>query len=183
MDENVKEILTEGAKELAKESAKPFVSLLNPVCKAAGEGIGSLIDLVFFPVKALNDRAKVAQEKFKYKAANLLNDIPKEKIVEPQLNKFGPILEASKYYVEDEVLSDMFARLLASTCNSDTASMAHVAYVDVIKQLTPIEASIVKELYNNKNTRAAVTIKKEAKKVSKGGSITILKNYLPTKKV
>ena len=41
--------------------------------------------------------------------------IPPENIQEPPLKILGPALEASKYYIEEEELRSMFAKILSSS--------------------------------------------------------------------
>lgn len=59
---------------------------------------------------------------------------------EPELKILGPALEASKYYIEDEPLRIMFAKLIASSMDSSKEDIVHSSYVEIIKQLTPLDA-------------------------------------------
>lgn len=67
--------------------------------------------------------------------------IPPEYLQEPQLSVIGPALEASKYYIEEEDLRKMFARLIASSMNSSIASKVRTSFVESIKQMEPLDAS------------------------------------------
>lgn len=174
MDNETKEIALETTKVLAKEVAKPLSELLTPPCKAIGGGIASVFDIIFSPFKFLNSKIQISQENFKIKLSKKLNDIPESKLVEPELNKIGPILEASKFYVENDILSDMFANLLASACNTDTVNTSHISFVEIIKQLTPQEALLIKDLYENKNNYACANIKF----VKSDGINNLLVNYI-----
>lgn len=46
----------------------------------------------------------------------------------------------AKYYVDTEELSEMFSNLIAASMNSDKLNEDHPSYVDVIKQLSPLDA-------------------------------------------
>lgn len=174
MKEENNEVAIEAAKVLAKETSKPLNELLIPPCKVIGEGIASIFDIVFSPFKFLNSKIQIAQENFKVKLSKKLNDIPDSKLVEPELNKIGPILDASKFYVENDILSDMFANLLASSCNTDTINTSHVAFVEIIKQLTPQEALLIKELHEHKDNYACANIKF----IKSDGINNLLVNYI-----
>ena len=123
--------------EIAKE---PFSNLTNPATKTIGQRIGDVFDLIFTPVEMAKIYKDHAISKFKDRLAEKIAAIPEEKRVTPSINIIGPALEASKYYIEDEELRNMFAELIASAMNSDTNHMTHPSYVEIIKQLSPLDA-------------------------------------------
>lgn len=59
---------------------------------------------------------------------------------EPELKILGPALEASKYYIEDEYLRNMFAKLIAKSMDTSKDSYVQSSFVEIIKQLTPLDA-------------------------------------------
>lgn len=91
-------------------------------------------------------RNSLSKEKFKIKLKEKLGQISKDKIIEPKLSILGPALEASKYYIEEEEIQELFSNLIASSMNEDTAKYVHHSFVEVIKQLSPLDAKILKEL-------------------------------------
>lgn len=72
--------------------------------------------------------------------------IPPENIQEPPLKILGPALEASKYYIEEEELRSMFAKILASSFDDRKNSIIHPSFVEIIKQLDVTDARILQFL-------------------------------------
>ncbi|WP_196593415.1 DUF4393 domain-containing protein [Pectinatus sottacetonis] len=75
--------------------------------------------------------------------------IPRECIKkDTDISLIGPALEASKYYIENEIIRKMFAKIIAASYDSRKDGMVHHAYIEVIKQLNPLDASIFQYLRN-----------------------------------
>lgn len=72
--------------------------------------------------------------------------IPPENVQEPPLKILGPALEASKYYIEEEELRSMFAKILASSFDDRKNSIIHPSFVEIIKQLDVTDARILQFL-------------------------------------
>lgn len=72
--------------------------------------------------------------------------IPPENVQEPPLKILGPALEASKYYIEEEELRSMFAKILSSSFDSRKNSVIHPSFVEIIKQLDVTDARILQFL-------------------------------------
>jgi len=78
------------------------------------------------------------------KVAEKLSETPTEEIVEPKPHVAGPALEALRWTGHEDSLRDLYANLLAASMDMKTASMAHPSFVEIIKQLTPDEARLMK---------------------------------------
>lgn len=72
--------------------------------------------------------------------------IPPENVQEPPLKILGPALEASKYYIEEEELRSMFAKILSSSFDDRKNSIIHPSFVEIIKQLDVTDARILQFL-------------------------------------
>jgi len=66
--------------------------------------------------------------------------IPSEQIIEPPLHIIGPALDALEYTIGTEELQDMFVSLLASSFTRPQ----HPSFVEIIKQLSPLDAQVLK---------------------------------------
>lgn len=82
---------------------------------------------------------------------NKTQEIPEEFLKEPELHIVGPAIEASKYYIESELLREMFANLIASSIDSRKTNITHPSFVEVIKQLSPLDAQNLKSFGNRAN--------------------------------
>ena len=55
-----------------------------------------------------------------------------------------PALQALTYSLDDELIREMFANLLAADMNAETKKDAHPAFVELIKEMTPADARVLK---------------------------------------
>jgi len=78
--------------------------------------------------------------------AERLRGVPAEDIIEPNPRIAAPALQALTYSIGDETIREMFANLLAADMNAKTKSKAHPAFVEMIKELTPSDAHVLKLL-------------------------------------
>ncbi|HHE8876164.1 TPA: DUF4393 domain-containing protein [Haemophilus influenzae] len=100
-----------------------------------------------------------AYQKYKIKqAANLqkyanevksgIEKIPEENIQEPKMSVVGPALEASKFYIEEDEIRGMFAKLIASSMDKTQSINIHPSFVEIIKVLSPLDAQNLYSLYH-----------------------------------
>lgn len=94
----------------------------------------------------LKEKQALNVEKMRDETLNEATKILPENIQEPKLNILGPALEASKYYIEEEELRNMFAKLIASSMDKSKSSQVHPSFVEVIKQMSSKEAFLLKNL-------------------------------------
>lgn len=73
-----------------------------------------------------------------------LDGTPQENIITPPIEIAGPTIEALRYTDENSGVRELYANLLATSMNKETAYKAHPAYVGIITNLTPDEALILK---------------------------------------
>lgn len=133
------------------------VELLNklsgPVCEEAGNTLASAWTIAFGWIneyeKKLTIKRKFNIKKFEESICNELLSIPPENIVEPKLSTLGPALESSKYYFEEEDLRNMFAKLVASSMNSDKQPRIHPSFTQIIQNMSDIDAKFIKYLKDN----------------------------------
>ena len=67
------------------------------------------------------------------------------------MSVLGPALEASKYYIDDEELRLLFAKLVAASMDNSKNDTLQPAFVEIVKQMTPIDAENLTSLYNIKD--------------------------------
>lgn len=98
----------------------------------------------------ISNQAALLRAKNEIDVENLRNStlqqvatIPPENVQEPPLKIIGPALEASKYYIEEEELRSMFAKILASSFDNRKNSVIHPSFVEIIKQLDITDARIL----------------------------------------
>ena len=134
--EKTAEVITDDLKEMTK-----------PTAKSIGKNIGLLIDGIFGWAGTWGEIQKIKQnqyiKEFKEDLKTRLDDIDLEKIIEPKANIIGPALETAKYYYEESYYKEMFTKLIASNCNKDKSNDVHPAFIEIIKQLSPLDAKVL----------------------------------------
>lgn len=86
----------------------------------------------------LSETKKLLEEKLK--------DIPAENIITPPAYVAVPALQSIAYCMDDIQLRDMYAELLAHAMNSETVDNVHPTFVEIIKQMSPFDALVLKSL-------------------------------------
>lgn len=143
-DNKVKETI-EAVTGLVK-AVPVYEDALQPVAKQLGkslETVGRAVNVALLPLKGLVWSFEEIEKFFTPKLIHNLKDVPLEDIVPPKINVAGPAIEALRFTGHEESLSDMYANLLATAMDKNTADGAHPAFVEIIKQLTPDEAKLM----------------------------------------
>lgn len=130
---------------------KTVETALEKPATTIGDLINGIMLAIFTPLLKYNVRKEAEIQNYKQLILNEVSRIPKENLIEPPLNIIGPAIEASKFYIENDEIRGMFAKLIASSMNSETANMAHPAFIEVIKQLSPFDAHNLKLFSSKRN--------------------------------
>jgi len=131
------------------EAVPIYQDAVQPAAKEIGtalQTVAKTIHIVLAPVSALVWGYEQIKEFVSTKVAEKLKDVPPENIATPKPNIAGPALESLRYTGHEEMLRDMYANLLAASMDTRTATGAHPAFVETIRQLTPDEARLLRLL-------------------------------------
>lgn len=144
---------TKGLIEVGKALAEPIktatTNVLDKPTKELGEGIGDLFWMIFSPIHKARMVREIKIQAYVKEIESELAKIPADKTIEPPLNIIGPALEASKYYIENDEIRKMFAKLIASSANQDKEKAVHPSFIEIIKQFSPLDAQVLKTLFDN----------------------------------
>lgn len=131
---------------------KAITNLTEQPTKAIGSTVSDIWFLVFGGIGHLAEKRKlryaVELEKYNKELQETINEIPKERKVEPDIQIVAPALEASKYCVEKEELRKMFVNLIASSMDSDKVTNVHPIFTDIISKLSSTDALLFKAIAN-----------------------------------
>ena len=127
----------------------------NPQVKEAASNLGQTavtltktINNVLVPLAAINfafDKARIYfSGKFQQEIAAKAEAIPVEHIVEPKASIAGPTLQGLAFTHEEPNLKEMYLNLLATAMDGRAATLAHPAFVEIIKQLDSEDARLVR---------------------------------------
>jgi len=138
--------------EIAQEALKVpgllveiYGDLAKPGVRQAGKALESIIGLgntILWPIAWANERSRIYLERNLELYRQRLSEIPEEKIVAVAPEIGVPIAEKLSY-VADARLSELYVTLLAKASASDTVSVAHPSFVNVINNLSPDEAQLL----------------------------------------
>lgn len=130
----------------------------STVTKVAGTATSTLTALWFVTFGWLDHYADKVRIK---RAANLkeyqtlvnkeISKILPEHLMEPRVSILGPAIQSSEFYFEEEHYREMFAKLIASSMDSSKQNSAHTSFVDIIKQLSPVDATLFSAISLNRD--------------------------------
>jgi len=147
MNECEVEVVKEVAKKAAEFGKEIALDLAKPSAKSIGENLGLMFDGLLGWIGCWGEKQKIKHqidvEDFKNKTMAKILAIPQENLIEPKMYIVGPVLEATKYTYEEEYFRDMFSNLLAAACDKNSAKHVHPSFIEVIKQLSPIDAKLI----------------------------------------
>jgi hypothetical protein len=149
MGEDDKIVKTVEAVEGLVKAVPIYNDAIQPAAKQIGEVFETLaktIKVAILPLKAIAwgyDRiGDFLQQKLTQKLAN----VPLDRIKTPSFIVAGPIIEGLQFTSEEETLRELYANLLVTSMDSKTAHNAHPGFVQIIKNMSPDEARIIKFL-------------------------------------
>ncbi|GAB6170893.1 Abi-alpha family protein [Paradesulfitobacterium aromaticivorans] len=128
------------------EAVPVYEDLLHPAAQELGKGLQTVaktINVVLAPVAALIWGYEQIKAYIQPALEKRLKNVPPEQIIPPDPAVAGPALEALRFTGYKEDLRELYANLLATSMDVETALKAHPAFVEILKQLSPDEARIL----------------------------------------
>lgn len=130
---------------------KIYNDTLQPAAKEVGKTLGNVVRAALLPVSGIVwtiDQAaewviKSVTERMEQKR------ITKDRIISPRPDVLGAVLVGLQTAGSEPKLREMFTRLLTTSMDSMNVQNSHPAFAEIIRQLTPDEAKILKVLGNS----------------------------------
>lgn len=122
--------------DLAHPTAKSVGNTISLIPRTIGVWLGKWEKWVINGEESIRLTAEAVREK--------AEKIPEEKLTEPEPYVAIPAVQQLSYCYDSEELRGMYANLLVSSMNLDKKNSVHPAFIDIIKQLTPDEAKLLK---------------------------------------
>lgn len=136
MDTTAITILTAGATTLLTKGAEAPAHTLNLVWEQ-----------VFGSFNLWMEKRKIKRNKeladFSDRLNKNLEKIPQEEIQEPKYSILGPAIKASQYYLEEEELREMFAKLVSASFDARNNGKIHNSFVEKVKSLSSYDAKLL----------------------------------------
>ncbi|GGL75278.1 hypothetical protein GCM10010840_11750 [Deinococcus aerolatus] len=121
-----------------------YDDLLKPAIQEVGKGVGGLASYYMHGWQAQGAIARANLNLLQATLEPKLEAIPEEQRIPVDPAILVPVLQASSYAAQHEDIREMFANLLASAANADKAKSFHSSFVEVVRQLSPLDARILR---------------------------------------
>ena len=135
--------------DLSDSANNAVTNLTDSVTKNVGQTFGDIWYLVFGGISHAADKKRMKYSAdlkiYEQELTQSINSIPADKYIEPSIQVTAQALENSKYCVESEVLRNMFVNLISGTMNKDYAGNTHPSFPEILKQMSPTDAYVIKE--------------------------------------
>lgn len=126
-------------------------NLTDKPTQRIGQTLSDIWYLVFGGLSHAADKRRMKYshdlELYKQELSQTIKAIPDEALTEPSIQITAQALENSKYCIESENLRKMFVNLISKSMDNRYISNVHPSFAEIIKQMDPVDARILKELY------------------------------------
>lgn len=152
--ESSSELVPEEAKSsLAKDALGPaargFGQEIAPLGKEAGVLVVRTVRLALNLAGGVVWGLERVSDFVKQEVSRRLKDVPENELRDPSPRVLLPAMQALVYTGNEEEIRDLFASLIASDMKADTKDSVHPSFVEIIKQMTPDEANLLRYLTEN----------------------------------
>lgn len=158
MENELKDIAIDVTKEIAKDA---YTDIGKPVAKPTGETLGLIpraIKAALLPVEKWVLGKEYNLEATKKLLEEKLANTPEELIESPEPYVAVPALQNISYCMDNDELRELYANLLASSMNKKVKNGVHPGFVEIIKQMSPDEAKIMK-YFKSHNTIPTIDLR------------------------
>lgn len=128
-----------------------YQDAIQPAAKEVGKGlhiVAKAVNAALVPVEGLIWGVEQIRDFVRARVAKKLENVPPEDIQQPKPHIGVPAIDALRYTGSEDGLAELYANLLATSMDKATAYRAHPGFVDMIKNMCPDEARIMKALAN-----------------------------------
>lgn len=153
-----------------------YQDVFQPAAQEIGKGLQTVaktIHVALAPIAALVWGYEKIKDFIENKVAEKLKNVPPERIQSPSPLVAGPLLESLRYAGHEETLRDLYANLLATSIDSETAKNAHPGFVPILQNMSPDEAKIMR-LFASDSTHPLIDVNGKRKM---GGYIVVVRSF------
>jgi hypothetical protein len=149
MEEDNQEIvkaLTEGVVSGVGKQFPIYKDLLQPAVIEVGKGLAGAIKVALSPLSVTIWAYDRIGTWLQGELEHRLSSVNVEDIINPKMSIVGPAVEALRFMDEESELRKLFAQLIASSMDKKSTSFVHQSFVEVIKNLSTVDALLLKQL-------------------------------------
>ena len=143
--------IPDSAVELAKDV---YEDVAKPAASQVGKTMGLIprtINNSFAWLVKWNLKKEYEVKEYEQMLENKLHNKTDEEFTEPHPYVFVPAILAVSYSMGNDELRNLYANLLANAFLKDKSDQVHPAFVEIIKQMSPLDAQMFKALHENAN--------------------------------
>ncbi len=125
---------------------------LKPVTQESGKTLALIprvINAALIPLRKWIAEREYNLAETEKLLAQKLEHVSENKIVTPEAYVAVPAIQAISYSMDSKELRNLYANLLAKAMNIDTKDFVHPSFVEIIKQMSPIDVQIFEEISSN----------------------------------
>jgi hypothetical protein len=142
--------LDEAAGKALVPAAKEFGDAITPLGKRAGQLTNAVGILLIRALEPLVYGLEKSANWIEGAVSERLKRVPEENIIAPDPRVAVPAMQALTYSMNDAFIREMFANLLAADMNIETRKSVHPAFVELIKEMTPSDARVLKAIHEDR---------------------------------
>jgi len=147
-ENSTKEIKKNKGEKLISQAFGPAAEEFGQEIRPIGTEVGALAvratRALLKPVGGLIWGFEKVEDWLAESIAPKIEKIPPKFRIEPSLIIAGPTIDAMKYCGSEPHIRELFANLLVTSMDSRSASDSHPAFVEMVKQMSPDEAKMLK---------------------------------------
>lgn len=131
-----------------------YNDLLHPAAAAVGQTLSypfRAVNLLLSPFQKWLIQGETRMEEMSRLVSEELKNVPQEKLTEPERYVVVPAMQAFSYSMDCDELKKMYAKLLAKSIHADEKGNVHPSYVEIIKQMSPLDAKSLEFIYQKEN--------------------------------
>jgi hypothetical protein len=129
-----------------------YADLASPAFQEMGSVLGRAVRVALAPLRGTLWSFERVESWIQVQMEMRLRSVPPERILPPAPEVAVPVLMAITYTTAEE-LRTMFANLLATAMDSQTAEIAHPGFADIVRQMSPVDANVFSVLHGSGGRR------------------------------
>lgn len=142
--------------EVAKLAPEVYKDLVQPAAKEVGDVTGRSVKALLSPVRAFLWGWEKIEAIVIDGVNKRLENIPSEKRKTPDPEIAVPLIQALSYTAQNETLREMYLNLLANSMNSAMDKDVHPSFVELIKQMSSLDAKVFERLSSTVGYQKAI---------------------------
>lgn len=143
--------------ELPKSVDNAFQNLTDKPTKNIGTLIQDALYLRFGSISYNAEKRRILEKhgliEFENRLKECIDQIPIEKLVEPDFQSLMLAVDNLEPCISSECLRNLFANLISRSCNRNYKEFIHPSFSEILRQMSPFDAKILKFYVENKLSR------------------------------